>query len=263
MALLVLALLITGGRRVRHVGYLETDPLVKRFCGLAQVPAVRTVARWLGGFDRSGVEALLSLNEGLVGRVIRDSAVRCLTLDVDGSVVSTGLQVEGARRGYNPHRRKVPSYYPITAYEAQTAQILRVHNRAGNVHDGKASLGFLQALFAQLAASLPRRPVLEMRMDGAFFREDIVELLDDEGVEYAIKVPFYPWLGLKEPIAKRRRWRRVDGTVDCFDMRLASPRGSGTCVWLSTENAWHTARLSTFNSICSIPMTATTSSLRW
>jgi hypothetical protein len=223
MVLLVLALLITGGRRVRHIGYLETDPLVKRFCGLAQVPVPRTVGRWLSAFDHSGVEALLSLNEGLVGRVIRDSGVRRLTLDVDGSVVSTGLQVEGARRGYNPHRRKVPSYYPITAYEAQTGQILRVHNRAGNVHDGKASLGFLQALFAQLDASLPRRPVLEMRMDGAFFRKDIVDLLEDQGVEYAIKVPFYPWLGLKEAIAKRRRWRRVDGTVDCFDMRLAIP----------------------------------------
>ena len=223
MVLLVLALLITGGRRVRHIGYLESDALVKRFCGLAQVPAPRTVGRWLGGFDHSGVEALLSLNEVLVGRVIRDSHVRRLTLDVDGSVVSTGLQVEGARRGYNPHRRKVPSYYPITAYEAQTGQILRVHNRAGNVHDGKASLGFLQAIFAQLDASLPRRPVLEMRMDGAFFRKEIVDLLDDEGVEYAIKVPFYPWLGLKEPIAKRRRWSRVDETVDCFDMRLVIP----------------------------------------
>ena len=223
MVLLVLALLITGGRRVRHIGYLMTDPLVKRFCGLAQVPAARTVGRWLGGFEHGGVEALLSLNEVLVGRVIRDSGAGRLTLDVDGSVVSTGLQVEGARRGFNPHRRKVPSYYPITAYEAQTGQILRVHNRAGNVHDGKASLGFLRALFAQLDASLPRRPVLEMRMDGAFFRKEIVDLLDDEGVEYAIKVPFYPWLGLKEPIAKRRRWRRVDGTVDCFDMRLAIP----------------------------------------
>ena len=221
MVLLVLVLLITGGRRVRHIGYLEADPLVKRFCGLAQVPAVRAVGRWLGGFDHSGVEALLTLNEVLVGRVIRDSGVRRLTLDVDGSVVSTGLQVEGARRGYNPHRRKVPSYYPISAYESQTGQILRVHNRAGNVHDGKASLGFLQALFAQLDASLPRRPVLEMRMDGAFFRKEIVDLLESEGVEYAIKVPFYPWLGLKEPIAKRRRWRRVDGTVDCFDMRVA------------------------------------------
>ena len=221
MVLLVLALLITGGRRVRHVGYLETDALVKRFCGLAQVPAPRTVGRWLGAFEHGGVDGLLLLNEVLVGRVINDSGLRRLTLDVDGSVVSTGLQVEGARRGYNPHRRKVPSYYPITAYEAHTGQILRVRNRAGNVHDGKASLGFLQELFAQLDASLTRRPALEMRMDGAFFRKEIVDLLEDEGVEYAIKVPFYPWLGLKEPIARRRRWTRVDETVDCFDMRLA------------------------------------------
>jgi len=221
MILLVLALLITGGRRVRHVGYLETDPLVKRFCGLAQVPAPRTVGRWLGAFEYGGVDGLLSLNEVLVGRVINDSGLRRLTLDVDGSVVSTGLQVEGARRGYNPHRRKVPSYYPITAYEAHTGQILRVRNRAGNVHDGKASLEFLQELFAQLDASLTRRPALEMRMDGAFFRKEVVGLLEDEGVEYAIKVPFYPWLGLKEPIARRRRWTRVDSKVDCFDMRLA------------------------------------------
>ena len=77
MVLLVLALLITGGRRVRHIAYLETDPLVKRFCGPAQVPAARTVGRWLGGFDRSGVDALLSLNEVLVGRVIRAMGPFC------------------------------------------------------------------------------------------------------------------------------------------------------------------------------------------
>jgi hypothetical protein len=28
-------------------------------------------------------------------------------------VVSTGLQVKRAFRGFNPHHRKVPSYYPI------------------------------------------------------------------------------------------------------------------------------------------------------
>ena len=71
-------------------------------------------------------------------------------MDVEGLVVWTGLKVQGVRRGFNPHRRKVPSYYPITAYEANTGQVLRVQNRAGNVHDGKASVGFLEALFDQL-----------------------------------------------------------------------------------------------------------------
>jgi hypothetical protein len=226
MVLLLLTMLITGGRRVRHVAYLEGDPLVKRVAGLSRVPTLHTVGRWLRAFDARGVEALLGVNEQLVGEVIERSDLRRLTLDVDGSVVSTGLQVEGARRGFNPHRRRVPSYYPITAYEANTGQVLRVHNRAGNVHDGAASVAFLEALLGQLEGTLKRRHVLEMRMDGAFFQEAVIDLLEAEGVEYAIKVPFYTWLGLKERIAKRRRWRRVDDTVEYFDQRLPVPAWS-------------------------------------
>lgn len=220
MVLLVLVMLITGGRRVRHVGYVEGDPLVERVCGLGRMPTQHTLGRWLRAFDARGVEALHGVNERLVGEIIGRSDLRRLTLDVDGSVVSTGLKVEGARRGFNPHRRKVPSYYPITAYEANTGQVLRVQNRSGNVHDGKASVEFLEALFGQLDETLDRRHVLEMRMDGAFFREDVIDLLEAEGAEYAIKVPFYEWLGLKERIVRRRRWQGVDDGVECFEQRI-------------------------------------------
>ena len=224
--MLVLAMLIAGARRVRHVCYLANDPLVERLCGLSRLPSWHTLGRWLRGFDAGGVEALLEVNERLVAEVIDQSGLPRLTLDVDGSVVSTGLRVEGARRGFNPHRRKVPSYYPITAYEANTGQVLRVRNRSGNVHDGKASLVFLGELFEQLGATLQRRPVLEMRMDGAFFHAAVIDLLDKEGVEYAIKVPFWRWLGLKEHIARRRHWERVDETVECFDQWLWVPAWS-------------------------------------
>ena len=163
---------------------------------------------------------LRALNEEIVAAAIEATGLRRLTLDVDGSVVCTGLQVEGARRGYNPHHRKVPSYYPITAYEAQSGQLVRVENRAGNVHDGKASLPFLRRLFGQLQATLGTDYVLEFRMDGAFFREDVLDLLEAQRAEYAIRVPFYQWLGLTERIRRRRRWRRVDDMVSCFEERL-------------------------------------------
>jgi hypothetical protein len=220
MVLLVLVMLITGARRVRHVGYVEGDPLVKRVCGLGRMPTQHTLGRWLRAFDDRGVKALHGVNERLVGEIINGSGLRRLTLDVDGSVVSTGLKVEGARRGFNPHRRKVPSYYPITAYEANTGLVLRVQNRAGNVHDGKGSVEFLEDLFGQLEETLERRHRLEMRMDGAFFRADVIDVLEAKGAEYAIKVPFYEWLGLKERVARRRRWRRVDEDVECFEQRI-------------------------------------------
>lgn len=230
MVLLVLTLIISGGRRVRHVGYLGSDPLVGRSCGLARMPSARTVGRWLSSFDETSLQALSRLNESLTFEVIRKTSLRRLTLDIDGSVVSTGLKVEGARRGFNPHHRRVPSYYPITAYEAQTGQIVAVANRPGNVHDGKASVAFIEELIERLRRELSTRPVLEMRMDSAFFRDDVLEVLESAPrVEYAIKVPFYQWLGLKSLIGARRRWRRVDRTVDCFEKRLSLAPWSRRC----------------------------------
>jgi hypothetical protein len=220
LILLLLTLIIVGGRRLAHLAWLERDPLVLRICGLARIPTARSVGRWLEQIRMRDLGGLVSLNEEVVAEAIRTSGVCRLTIDVDGSVVSTGLTVEGARRGYNPHDRKAPSYYPITAHEAQTGQILRVQNRSGNVHDGKGSLGFLRSLFGQIRRSFGDTLAIEFRMDGAFFRRDVIDLLHKYGAEYAIKVPFYHWVGLKPLIAARKRWTRVNSTVDCFEKNL-------------------------------------------
>lgn len=220
MVLLVLALLIVGGRRLRHIVFLKDDPLILRLCGLQRLPAPRTVARWLCRFTSTHLERLLELVNDLAADAVRRAGLRRLTIDVDGSVISTGMTVDWAFRGFNPHHRKVPSYYPITAYEAQTGQILRVKNRPGNIQDGKASVGFLRELFAQLRRTFGAAYAWDFRMDGAFFRRDVMQLLIGQGAEYAIKVPFYTWVGLKDLVQKQRRWKLVDGKVSCFENTL-------------------------------------------
>lgn len=237
MVMLSLILIISGGRRLRHLDYLSGDPVIGRCCGLSRLPSSRTLGRWLRHFDERAVAGLSRLNDELVGAAIDAAGLARLTVDVDGSVVSTGLKVAGAKRGYNPHRRKVPSYYPITAYEAQSGQVLRVQNRPGNVHDGNASLTFLRGLVEQLTPGGRR---LEFRMDGAFFRADVLDLLDDAGAEYTIKVPFFDWLGLKERLRSRRRWRRVDETVECFELTLAvRPWGRRERVVIYRKKVYH------------------------
>lgn len=218
--LLVLSLLIVGGKRLQHLLYLKDDPLILRLTGLQRLPTPQTVGRWLRRFSRQSIERLLRINDELVAEIIGRAGLRRLTIDVDGSVVSTGQKVEWAFRGFNPHHRKVPSYYPVTAYEAQTGQILRVKNRPGNVHDGKSSLPFLRAVVAQVRRTLGRCYRLEFRMDGAFFRRDVLEYLERRGAEYAIKIPFYTWVGLKAIIQARRRWKRVNSEVSCFSKVL-------------------------------------------
>jgi hypothetical protein len=163
-------------------------------------------------------DGLQSLTAELVGDSVRPLNLKRLTIDVHGTVCSTGLKVERAFRGYNPHRRKVPSYYPITAYLAQTGHILRVRNRSGNDHDGKASMDFFRDLVRQERATLGN-PILEFRLDGAFFRREILAWLETRA-EYAIKVPFYHWVGLKALIQSRRRWRWIEADLQAFEAQV-------------------------------------------
>jgi hypothetical protein len=232
MVRLILGLVVLGGRRLRHVAYLRDDVVFRRFAGLRVVPTARTLSRWLKRFTMRTVQRLQALNAAVIGCVLPRDALRTLTVDIDGTVISTGLQVERAFRGFNPHHRKVPSYYPILAHLAETTHVLRLQNRSGNVHDGKASLPFLRDVWTQLAAWRRRPSDVRFRMDGAFFRQDVLKWLAARGAGYAIKVPFYRWLDLQTLIRQQTAWARVAPDVSGFAVPLALTPWRAT-VWVA------------------------------
>ncbi len=243
MVMLLLGLITSGGRRVHHLGYMEHDPVILRFTGLARLPSTRTVGRWLAEFDEKRTSALRSINSRIVADSLHGSGLKALTVDVDGTVVSTGLKVSGSARGFNPHNRKRPSYYPISAYGAELGHIIRLENRTGNVHDGHASLGFLSRVFDQLRDETEAGLRLCFRMDGAFFREDILALFDSEQAQFAIKVPFWRYLNLQERIAARQRWRPVSSEVSCFETELEMKRwGQRLRVVIYRKHVHHESR---------------------
>lgn len=232
MVRLIIGLLVVGGRRLRHLAFVQDDPLFQRFCEVQVVPTARTVSRWLQGFTMTTVASLQAINTAVIARVLATLGVRTWTIDVDGTVVSTGLQVERAFRGFNPHHRKVPSYYPIMAHLAETTHVLRVKNRSGNVHDGKAGLPFLRDLWTQLATLLPRGGTVRFRMDGAFFRHDVLQWLGARAAGYAITVPFYRWLDLQQYIRAQPTWRSVAPGITGFIVPAAATPW-GRPVWVA------------------------------
>ena len=240
MVRVLIGLLVVGGRRLDHLKYLASDPLLRRFARVRVWPTARTVSRWLKRFTMKSVEHLTALNAAVIAHILPRLRLRTLTVDVDGVVVSTGLQVERARRGYNPHHRKVPSYYPITAHLAETTHVLRVRNRSGNVHDSKGSVGFLRELWGQLAAfSLPSSQI-RFRMDGAFFQPDVLKWLAWREVGYAIKVPFFPWLDLQQFIRSTPTWRRVTAEVSGFVVpAVPTPWGAPLAVAIYRRQVAH------------------------
>src|SRR6059036_3209196 len=224
IALVLLALFYAGARRLEHLRFLSGDPLVTRFCGVARLPTRRTVANWLRQFTQETLAPLVALNRDLVTEALARLAVPRVTIDVDGSVIRTGATVGWAFRGFNPHHRKDPSYYPLLAHVAQTGHILRLKNRPGNVHDSKQAVSFLREIIDDLRARFGRRPALEFRMDAAFFQRGILHLLAGRECGFTIKVGFWSWLPLKRLAAECRRWDPVAPDVTGFEHQLVIPQ---------------------------------------
>jgi Transposase DDE domain group 1 len=224
VALVLLALFYAGARRLEHLHFLSGDPLIMRFCGLARLPTRRTVANWLRQFTQETLAPLVALNRDLVTEVLAHLNLPRVTIDVDGSVIRTGATVGWAFRGFNPHHRKDPSYYPLLAHVAQTGHILRLKNRPGNVHDSKQAVPFLREVIDDLRRQLGRRVALEFRMDAAFFQPDVLRLLPARGCGYAIKVGYWHWLPLKQLAADRQHWRPIAPKVTGFFHDLDIPQ---------------------------------------
>ncbi|MBK8975063.1 MAG: IS1380 family transposase [Planctomycetes bacterium] len=198
-----------GWRRLRDIDYYRGDPLLKRFLGLERIPDVSTLSRRLVQMDERVVEGLRTLQRNLVIDRILDSCSSRITMDFDGSVISTkSRRTQGTAVGYNKKKGQ-RSYYPLFATIAQTGQVFDVLHRAGNVHDSNGALDFIRSCFATLLAR-GFRGRLEARLDGAHFSEATCAWLRDEGIEFSVSVPFERFPELKSLIQQRARWRSID-----------------------------------------------------
>jgi hypothetical protein len=220
LILVFIGLWLTGGRRLTHVRFLDDDPLVQRLCGLASLPSDRSLSRWLGRFTIESLQALVSLNSEIVTQKLKALGLKRITLDFDGTVLSCGDQVGLAARGYNPHNRHAKSYYPLLCHVAQTGHFLGVMNRPGSRHDSKGGAIHFMRDCLQKAKRLFPEATIEVRVDAAFFAQEIIELFERERVEYAVKIPLWNWLPMKTMIAHRQRWHHAGPNMAYFRERI-------------------------------------------
>jgi hypothetical protein len=216
VVLLLIVHLLLGYRRLQDIRYYQDDPMVRRLLGLERLPDVATVSRTLASLDDRSVTHLRQFSRQRVLDQIRRLEPARITLDFDGSVLSTGRFAEGTAVGFNRKKKGQRSYYPLFCTVAQTGQVLDVWHRPGNVHDSNGAKVFILACVQEIKAILPRC-IIEARMDSAFFSDDIVSMLDTEGVQFTISVPFERFTALKALIENRRRWRHLNTQWSFFE----------------------------------------------
>ncbi len=208
--------LLLGYRELRDSRFYQDDPLVKRLLGLDRLPDVATLSRMLKNADPKAVENVRRLLKDMLFERLRSLGLARITLDFDGSVLSTTRRAEGTAVGFNKKKKGARSYYPLFCTIAQTGQVLDLLHRSGNVHDSHGAREFILACVEAVREVLPG-VVIEVRMDSAFFSDEIIMALDDARVEFTVSVPFERFAELKKKIEARQRWQRMGCDVSFFE----------------------------------------------
>ena len=207
---------LLGFRELRDAAHYQDDPLVLRVLGLKHLPDVATISRMLKEADQASVDKLRQLLREMVLERLGSLALPRITLDFDGSVQSTTRRAEGTAVGFNKKKKGARSYYPLFCTVAQTGQVLNFLHRSGNVHDSNGARDFILQCVQQVRSVLPG-VIIEVRMDSAFFSDEIVTALNKQDVEFSISVPFERFVELKKMIERRQRWSAIDNELSYFE----------------------------------------------
>ncbi len=216
IVMLMVVHLLLGFRKIRGLDYYREDPLISRILGVSILPDVSTVSRSLGQADAVAVIHVRKFSKDLVLDRLVDLNPKRVTLDFDGSVLSTLRKAEGSAVGYNKKKKGARSYYPLYCTTAQTGQILDLHHRSGNIHDSKGAMQFMRGCIFAVRRALPKAQI-EVRIDGAFFSERLLVQLDELGVKFTASVPFERLSELKTIVESRKRWESVGEDWSAFE----------------------------------------------
>ncbi len=198
---LLLIMLLLGAKRLQHLDFIKNDPLFCRVIGLTRIPHRTKLSTALKQFTSDSIKVLIELNSELVVEKIEELGLNEITIDLDGTVISTRGNPGWALKGYNPIKRGAKSYFPLTAHIGETGHFLTIINRPGNVHDSNRALHVIQMIRRQM-------PQFELRFrgDSAFCDPKALNSLLYHGESFAIKAPFWKLLNLKSEAKDRKRW---------------------------------------------------------
>lgn len=216
IVLLLVIHLLLGFRRLGEVAYYRDDPIVLRLLGIRRLPDVSTISRTLSQMDHDSVEKVRGMVRSLVIEGLKRVRLPRLTMDFDGSVLSTKGHAQGTAVGFNKLKKGSRSYYPLFCTIAQTSQFFDLHHRPGNVHDSNGACQFMRRCFQTVREEFTDT-IIESRTDSAFFNQEILGLFDEKDVEFTASVPFERFPQLKSMIENRKRWKRIDDQWSYFE----------------------------------------------
>ena len=182
---------VVGLDRLRDVAALRFDRVLLKALGWAHFPVQTTISRFLWAFTESRLAGLAQGMHQLLERFRNGwKGHREIHLDLDSHVRTVhGATLEGAEKGYNPHKRGRLSYHPLLAFIGETRDFLCGRFRPGNTTSNGAVALLLRGLALLRWERFER---VTVRADSGFCYLEFIQAVEaTPRARYAIALKLY------------------------------------------------------------------------
>jgi hypothetical protein len=196
----LIALRILGGEAVSDTAILD-EPAVSAMFGWHGVAHQSTFSRRLKQLSWQDTLALEAIVTDL-SRPVRASGKLFVAID---STVDTvfGDNIQGAERGYNPHKPGRNSYHPLLAVEVASRSVLDGYLRPGSCASNDGLDGFIRKIVAEAGCS----DEFIFRLDKGLTSGDALDTIEELGAGYVAKVKLTSTVMGR--ISRIKKWRSI------------------------------------------------------
>jgi hypothetical protein len=197
---------VCGARRFAHTGLLKADRALRQLCGLKRFAGDDTVRNFFLRFGMGEVERFYAPLWAWLLAMVPERA-EGYSLDLDSTVLTRYGTQEGAKKGYNPHKRGRRSHHPLVAALGEAQFILHGWLRSGNTGSAQGVVAFLKEALARWPARLKLR---WLRADSGFFDGKLLDFLESLPVPLPYMVVARMTHEVKRQARNVTRWVELD-----------------------------------------------------
>ena len=197
----LIALRIMGGEAVSDLALMD-EPALEAMFGWDSIAHASSFSRRLKRFSYRDTLEL----EKIVTDLSRPIQAKHPALIAIDSTVSTvfGHKIQGAERGYNPHKPGRNSYHPLVAVDIASRSVIDGYLRPGSCSSGDGLDGFVRKIMAE---SNRRTQDIVLRLDKGLTSGSVLDTIERLGAGYVAKVKLTA--NVAGQISKTKKWRSI------------------------------------------------------
>ena len=215
LILAIIYALIVGVHRLSKTKILQGNDAFQQIVGLKNYPYSSSLRRFLKRIHPDVIQNINKVHDHLRLKMFYLPQPRTSILfDLDSSVLTLyGKFIEGARIGYNPHKKGARSYHPLLCFEYHSKDFWHGILRPGDASSSTGSVEFLKTCLAKVPPHLYR---IRLRADAGFFDHKFIEVLEEKNIGYCIVAKMTNPIKNKVGCLRYHRFKKNWGAAQFF-----------------------------------------------